>query len=141
MPSPIIPHATRLTPFIIACALFMENLDATVIATALPQIAHSMGEQPLRLSLAMTSYMLALAVFLPVSGWMADRFGARTVFASAIGVFTVGSVLCGLANGLWELVGARTLQGMGGAMMVPVGRLVVLRTTPKKHLVNALAHV
>ena len=135
------PRAARLTPFIIACALFMENLDATVIATALPQIAQSMGEEPLRLSLAMTSYMLALAVFLPVSGWMADRFGARTVFASAIGVFTVGSVLCGLSNGLVELVGARVLQGLGGSMMVPVGRLILLKTVPKDRLVGAMAQM
>ncbi len=132
---------SRVTPLIIACALFMENLDATVIATALPAIARSMGEDPLRLSLAMTSYMLALAVFLPVSGWAADRYGARTVFASAIGVFTVGSVACGLSNGLAELVAARIVQGIGGAMMVPVGRLILLRTVPKDQLVTAMARM
>ncbi|MBF5093279.1 DHA2 family efflux MFS transporter permease subunit [Azospirillum sp. INR13] len=132
---------SRVTPLIIACALFMENLDATVIATALPAIARSMGEDPLRLSLAMTSYMLALAVFLPVSGWAADRYGARTVFASAIGVFTLGSVACGLSNGLAELVAARIVQGIGGAMMVPVGRLILLRTVPKDQLVTAMARM
>ncbi|ALG70445.1 major facilitator transporter [Azospirillum thiophilum] len=132
---------SRVTPLIIACALFMENLDSTVIATALPGIAHSMGEDPLRLSLAMTSYMLALAVFLPVSGWAADRFGARTVFASAIGVFTLGSIACGLSNGLAELVAARIVQGIGGAMMVPVGRLILLRTVPKDQLVTAMARM
>ncbi|MFP5517678.1 MAG: DHA2 family efflux MFS transporter permease subunit [Alphaproteobacteria bacterium] len=132
---------SRVTPLIIACALFMENLDATVIATALPEIARSMGEDPLRLSLAMTSYMLALAVFLPVSGWAADRYGARTVFASAIGVFTLGSVACGLSNGLAELVAARIVQGIGGAMMVPVGRLILLRTVPKDQLVTAMARM
>jgi MFS family permease len=94
----------RLIPWLVACALFMENLDSTVIATAQPQIAQSLGEDPLRLSLAITSYMLALAVFLPVSGWAADRFGARTVFAGAIGVFTLGSVLCGFSSSLLELV-------------------------------------
>jgi len=132
---------SRVTPLIIACALFMENLDSTVIATALPEIARSMGEDPLRLSLAMTSYMLALAVFLPVSGWAADRYGARTVFASAIGVFMAGSIACGLSNGLAELVAARILQGMGGAMMVPVGRLILLRTVPKDQLVTAMARM
>lgn len=132
---------SRVTPLIIACALFMENLDSTVIATALPAIARSMGEDPLRLSLAMTSYMLALAVFLPVSGWAADRYGARTVFASAIGVFMAGSIACGLSNGLAELVAARILQGVGGAMMVPVGRLILLRTVPKDQLVTAMARM
>ncbi|PWC39469.1 DHA2 family efflux MFS transporter permease subunit [Azospirillum sp. TSO35-2] len=132
---------SRVTPLIIACALFMENLDSTVIATALPGIAHSLGEDPLRLSLAMTSYMLALAVFLPVSGWAADRFGARTVFASAIGVFTLGSIACGLSNGLVELLAARIVQGIGGAMMVPVGRLILLRTVPKDQLVGAMARM
>ena len=132
---------SRVTPLIIACALFMENLDSTVIATALPAIARSMGEDPLRLSLAMTSYMLALAVFLPVSGWAADRYGARTVFASAIAVFMAGSIAFGLSNGLVELVAARILQGIGGAMMVPVGRLILLRTVPKDQLVTAMARM
>ncbi len=131
----------RVIPLIVACALFMENLDATVIATALPDIARSLGEDPLRLSLAMTSYMLALAVFLPLSGWAADRFGARTVFASAIAVFTAGSVLCGLSNGLAELIAARILQGIGGAMMAPVGRLILLRSVPKDQLVAAMARM
>ncbi len=133
------PRTSRIVPLIIACAFFMEHLDATIIATALPQIARSMGEDPLRLSLAMTSYMLALAVFLPVSGWAADRFGARTVFASAIVVFTAGSILCGLSSGLYELVAARVVQGIGGAMMVPVGRLILLKTVPKDQLVSAMA--
>ena len=148
MPSTAIPASPepgaplpRLVPLIVACALFMENLDATVIATALPDIARSLGEDPLRLSLAMTSYMLALAVFLPVSGWAADRFGARTVFALAIAVFTVGSVSCGLSNGLAELLAARIVQGIGGAMMVPVGRLILLRTVPRDQLVRAMAQV
>jgi EmrB/QacA subfamily drug resistance transporter len=130
-----------LIPLIVACALFMQNLDSTVIATALPQIAASIGSDPLSLSLAITSYLLSLAVFIPASGWMADRYGARTVFRWAIAVFTVASVLCGLSNDLVELTLARIVQGIGGAMMVPVGRLVVLRTVPKSELVRAWAYL
>jgi EmrB/QacA subfamily drug resistance transporter len=128
-----------LVPLIVACALFMENMDSTVIATALPAIARSFHEDPLRLNLAITSYLLSLGIFIPLSGWIADRFGARTVFCSAIVVFTLGSIGCSIVNGLPELVVARILQGMGGAMMVPVGRLVILRTVPKAQLVNAMA--
>lgn len=129
-----------LIPLIIACALFMENLDSTVIATALPNIAHSFGTDPLHLSLAITSYLLSLAVFIPASGWIADRFGAKSVFRAAIIVFTIGSVLCGLSNSTAELVGARIVQGIGGAMMVPVGRLVLLRSVSKSELVRAMAY-
>src|SRR5580692_9950156 len=117
-----------VVPLIVAFALFMQNVDSTVIATALPPIASAMGEDPLRLNLAITSYLLSLAIFIPMSGWTADRFGARTVFSAAIVVFTIGSILCGLSSSLPELVVARIIQGMGGAMMVPVGRLVLLRT-------------
>lgn len=127
-----------LIPLIVACALFMENLDSSVLATALPSIAASFGESPLKLNLAITSYLFSLAVFIPVSGWVADRFGARTVFRAAIIVFTLGSLLCGLADSFWTLVGARVLQGLGGAMMVPVGRMVILRSTPKAELVRAM---
>jgi EmrB/QacA subfamily drug resistance transporter len=128
-----------LIPLIVACALFMENLDSTALATALPAIAVSLGESPLRLSLAITSYLFSLAVFIPISGWVADRFGARHVFRAAIAVFVLGSILCGLAGSVWHLVLARTLQGMGGAMMVPVGRLVLLRSVAKADLVRAMA--
>jgi EmrB/QacA subfamily drug resistance transporter len=128
-----------LIPLIVACALFMENLDSTAIATALPAIAAAFGESPVRLSLAITAYLFALAVFIPISGWVADRFGARRVFRAAIGVFVLGSILCGFTTSVWELVAARTLQGMGGAMMVPVGRLVLLRATAKADLVRAMA--
>jgi EmrB/QacA subfamily drug resistance transporter len=128
-----------LIPLIVACALFMENLDSTAIATALPVIAAAFGESPVRLSLAITSYLFSLAVFIPISGWVADRLGARRVFRAAIGVFVLGSVLCGFAGSVWELVAARTLQGIGGAMMVPVGRLVLLRATAKADLVRAMA--
>ena len=138
---PSLPQPRYVVPLIVACGLFMENMDATVIATALPTIAQSFGEDPLRLSLAITTYLLSLGVFLPLSGWLADRFGARTVFASAIAVFTAGSIGCALSSSLVQLVLARALQGVGGAMMVPVGRLVVLRTTPKAELVSAMAYL
>src|SRR5487761_2059559 len=128
-----------LTPLIIATALFMENLDSTVIATSLPAIALDLHRDPISLKVALTSYLLSLAVFIPASGWMADRFGARTVFRAAIGIFTIGSVLCGRADSLAFLVASRVLQGIGGAMMVPVGRLVLLRTAAKQELVAAMA--
>ena len=130
-----------LTPLIVACALFMENMDATVIATSLPAMALDMGESPIALKLAMTSYLVSLAVFIPISGWMADRFGARTVFRTAIGVFMFGSILCGMSHTLAEFVAARFFQGIGGAMMVPVGRLVILRTVSKADLVKALSYL
>ncbi len=132
---------SRLIPFVVACALFMENLDSTVLATALPEIARSLGESPLHLNLAITSYLLSLAIFIPVSGWIADRFGARRIFCTAIVVFTLGSVSCGFADSFWSLVVSRVLQGLGGAMMVPVGRLVLLRSVSKAELVGALALV
>jgi EmrB/QacA subfamily drug resistance transporter len=129
------------TPLIVACALFMENLDSTVVSTALPTIAKAFNENPVHLNLAITSYLLSLAVFIPVSGWVADRYGARHVFRIAIVVFTLASILCGLSNSLAEFVAARILQGMGGAMMVPVGRLVVLRAVSKTELVSAMAYL
>ncbi|HEV2098571.1 MAG TPA: DHA2 family efflux MFS transporter permease subunit, partial [Stellaceae bacterium] len=130
-----------LVPLVVACAMFMQNLDSTVIATALPTIARSLNENPLRLNVAITCYLLSLAVFIPISGWTADRFGARRVFTSAIVVFTLGSIACGISNSLSALVAARILQGMGGALMVPVGRLVLLRTVPKSDLVRAMSFV
>src|SRR5271163_822144 len=130
-----------LAPMIVGCALFMEMLDATVISTALPAMAKSLGEDPIKLNLAITSYLLSLAVFIPISGWMADRFGARTIFRNAIIIFTFGSVLCGCSHSLPELVASRILQGFGGAMMVPVGRLIVLKTIPKSELVSAMSYL
>jgi EmrB/QacA subfamily drug resistance transporter len=129
----------RLLPLIVACALFIENMDSTVISTSLPAIASDLGADPIALKLALTTYLLSLAVFIPVSGWVADRFGARPTFTTAIGVFLLGSVACAASGSLGELVAARFLQGMGGAMMVPVGRLVILRTVPKSELVQALS--
>src|ERR1700692_74867 len=112
---------------LVAGALFMEQLDGTVIATALPQMAKSFAVAPVDLNVGLSASLLTLAVFIPASGGIADRFGAKTVFASAIVTFTVSSILCGLSNALWEFIAARVLQGIGGAMMVPVGRLIVLR--------------
>ncbi|RDK03345.1 DHA2 family efflux MFS transporter permease subunit [Paraburkholderia lacunae] len=128
-------------PYIVAATFFMEYLDTTVIATALPQMAHSFGVGPNSLSLGMTTYMLALAIFIPASGWVADRCGSRTVFFSAIGVFTVASVLCGLSQNVTEFTAARLLQGIGGAMMVPVGRLIVVRSTEKSRMMHAISTI
>lgn len=130
---------SRLLPLIIATALFMENTDSTVISTSLPMIAKDLGEDPIALKLAITSYLVSLAIFIPISGWMADKYGAKTVFRAAIGVFMAGSLACAWANSLEGFVFARFLQGMGGAMMVPVGRLVLLRSVPRNELVQALA--
>ena len=125
-------------PLLVACALFMQNIDSSMIATALPAMAESLHEDPLRLNLAITSYLLALAIFIPVSGWMSDRYGARRVFRAAVLVFALGSVLSGLADSLPELVAFRILQGMGGAMMVPVARALMLRAVPKSELLRAM---
>jgi len=133
--------ARVLVPTIVGCALFMQTLDSTVIATALPVIARAMHESPIRLNLAITSYLLSLAVFIPLSGWMADRYGARMVFRIAIAIFALGSILCGISESLLQLVAARIIQGMGGAMMVPVGRLLVLRIVPKSNLVDAMSYL
>src|SRR5512140_2144177 len=134
-------RADRIVPLIIAVALFMENMDATVIATSLPAIAADIGSNPLALKLAVTSYLLSLAIFIPASGWTADRFGARTVFRAAIAVFVLGSIGCALSSSLFSFVIARIVQGMGGAMMTPVGRVVLVRTIPKRDLVSAMAWV
>src|SRR3982074_1437563 len=131
----------HIVPLIVAVALFMENMDSTVIATSLPAIAADIGESPLALKLALTSYLVGLAVFIPISGWVADRLGSRTVFASAIVVFVAGSLLCAVSGTLAAFVAARFLQGIGGAMMVPVGRLVLLRAVPKDELLVALNYL
>jgi EmrB/QacA subfamily drug resistance transporter len=129
----------RIVPLILAVALFMEQMDSTVISTALPAIATDLGVGPITLKLALTSYMVALAVFIPISGWMADRFGAKTIFRSAIFVFVIGSICCAVSSTLIEFVLSRFLQGMGGAMMTPIARLVLLRTTKRSDLVSAMA--
>ncbi len=129
----------RAVALIVASAMFMEQLDATVLATALPAMARDFGVTAPHMSIALTSYLLSLAVFIPASGWAADRFGSRTVFRLAIAVFTIGSLLCAQSQSLAFLVFARLLQGMGGAMMIPVGRLVLLRSTTKADLVSAMS--
>src|ERR1700759_2265109 len=131
----------RIVPLIIAVALFMENMDSTVISTSLPAIAADIGANPLALKLAVTSYLLSLAVFIPASGWTADRFGARTGFRAAIAVFMLGSLGCALSSSLHDFVIARIVQGMGGAMMTPVGRMVLVRTIDRRELVTAMTWV
>jgi EmrB/QacA subfamily drug resistance transporter len=129
----------NLLIWIVAAAFFMQNLDGTVITTALPQMAISFDTTPIHLSIGITAYILSLAVFIPISGWFSDRFGARTIFGTAIAVFTLGSVLCGLCNNVTEFALCRVFQGLGGAMMVPVGRLVLFRAVGKGGLVQALS--
>ncbi|WP_233235658.1 MFS transporter [Bordetella sp. LUAb4] len=125
--------------WLVAGAFFMEMLDSTIITTALPEMARSFGVRPADMSIGMSAYLLALAVFIPISGWVADRYGSRKVFGGALVLFTLASILCGLAQTLPQFTAARVLQGLGGAMMVPVGRLAVLRATPKTELIKAIA--
>jgi EmrB/QacA subfamily drug resistance transporter len=131
----------RILPWLVAVAFFMESLDTTILNTAVPVISKALGVTVLSMKSVLASYTLSLAVFIPISGWMADRFGTRRVFASAIGVFTLGSFLCGLTGNIHVLVACRILQGVGGAMMVPVGRLTLVRTFPKSELVRAMSFV
>jgi len=131
----------RLLPWLVAVAFFMEALDITILNTAVPTIAAAMHVAPLSLKAALTSYTLSLAIFIPVSGWVADRFGTRRVFACAIGLFTLGSLACGMASSLPLLVLSRLLQGLGGAMMMPVGRITIVRTFPKSEMIRAMSFV
>jgi EmrB/QacA subfamily drug resistance transporter len=135
------PTVKRYLPWVVACSLFMEQLDSTIVNTAVPAMAASLHVTPLSLKAVVASYILSLAVCIPVSGWMADRFGTRRVFAVAIGVFTFSSVMCGLAVNMPMLVGARILQGLGAAMMTPVGRLTIIRTFSKNELLVAMNFV
>jgi EmrB/QacA subfamily drug resistance transporter len=130
-----------LIPLTVAIGFMMEQLDATIITTAIPDMARSLLVTPLQMNLAITSYILSLAVFIPISGWIADRYGSRRVFAAAMLIFTVGSMLCGLANSLPVLVATRVLQGFGGAMMTPVGRLILIRAFPRNELVTAMTYM
>ena len=131
----------RYLPWVVATTLFMEQLDSTIVNTAVPAMAASLHVTPLSLKAVVTSYILSLAVCIPVSGWMADRFGTRRVFATAVAVFTFSSMLCGLSLNLPMLVAARILQGIGAAMMMPVGRLTIVRTFPKSELLRAMNFV
>src|SRR5271154_6830368 len=135
------PPYNRIVPLIVATALFMENMDSPVIATSLPAIARALGTNPLALKLAVTSYLLSLAICIPASGWIADRFGARNILRLAIGVFVLGSIGCALSQSLDEFVLARVVQGVGGAMMTPVGRLILVRSIDKRLLVHAMSLV
>jgi len=130
-----------LVSLVLSCAMLIDGIDQTVLATSIPQMAQSLGDSPIRLNFAITGYYLSLAIFIPVSGWIADRFGARSVFCAAVAVFTIGSALCGTATSLPMLVLTRVLQGLGGAMMVPVGRLVLLKSFAKSELVAAMSFV
>ncbi len=132
------PRSARLVPIVVASPLFLQNLDSSVMATVLPSIAHSLNVPPLHLNLAITAYLLSLAIFLPVSAWLADRFGPKRVFCVAIALFSLGSALCGAANSLPAMVLFRVFQGLGGAMMVPVGRLILLRAVPPSEMVSAM---
>jgi EmrB/QacA subfamily drug resistance transporter len=131
----------RLLPWLVAVAFFMESLDTTILNTAVPAIAKALAVAPLSMKAVMSSYTLSLAMFIPISGWMADRFGTRRVFSSAIGLFTLGSFFCGISDNIHVLVACRILQGCGGAMMVPVGRLTLVRTFPKSELIRAMSFV
>src|SRR5579871_6073372 len=137
------PSATskKLLPWLVAVAFLLEQLDTTILNTAVPAVARALGVSVLSMKSVLSSYTLSLAVFIPISGWMADRFGTRRVFASAIGLFTLGSLLCGLSTDLHVLVACRILQGCGGSMMVPVGRLTLVRTFAKSELVRAMSFV
>jgi EmrB/QacA subfamily drug resistance transporter len=134
-------YGKRLLPWLVAVAFFMQALDTTILNTAVPAIAHALNVAPLSMKAVAASYTLSLAVFIPISGWMADRFGTRLVFAAAIGFFTLGSLLCGFSNNIHVLVLCRIVQGFGGAMMVPVGRLTMVRTFAKSELIRAMSFV
>jgi EmrB/QacA subfamily drug resistance transporter len=138
---PLAAFSKRLLPWLIAVAFFMESLDTTILNTAVPAIATALHVAPLSMKSVLASYTLSLAIFIPISGWMADRFGTRRVFASAIGIFTLGSFLCGMSSNIHLLVACRILQGCGGSMMVPVGRLTLVRTFAKSELVRAMSFV
>src|SRR6202044_2099589 len=127
-----------MIPLVVAMAFLMEQLDSTIITTAVPDIARNLHVTPLQMSLAVAAYVLSVAIFIPVSGWFADRFGARRDFVAALVVFTIGSMLCGLAQSFPMLVAMRVVQGLGGAMMTPVGRLILLRSFPRSELMTAM---
>src|ERR1700733_9120687 len=130
-----------IAPLIVACAMFMESVDANVIVTALPSMARDFGRDPVTLKIAVTSYVLGLGVFIPVCGWVAARFGARTVFRTAIGIFVAGSLLCAASNSLATFTIARFIQGVGGAMMVPVGRIIIFRSVRRAEFITAMNYL
>ncbi len=141
MDAPLSPRLRILIPIIVALAFLMDQLDSTIITTAVPQMAKSLNATPLQLNIAVTAYVLTLAVFIPLSGYLADRFGARRVFITALSIFTIGSGLCGFASSFPMLIAMRVVQGLGGAMMTPVGRLILIRSFPRSELVTAMTYM
>ncbi|MXN45301.1 MFS transporter [Shinella kummerowiae] len=139
--SPLPFHRTRIVPAVVAVAFFMQMLDSTIIATSLPAMAQAFATDVVTLNVGFTAYLLAMAVFIPPAGWLADRFGAREVFLSAIVLFTLASIACGYSGSLWEFTAARLFQGASAALMTPVGRQLVLRGAPKAELVRAIATI
>ena len=135
------PATRRLLPWVVAIAFFMQTLDGTILNTTLPTMAKDLGESPLRMQSVVIAYMLTVALFIPASGWLADRFGTRRAFISAIVLFSLGSLLCALSPSLPWLVAARVVQGVGGALLLPVGRLAVLRAYPRAELLKVLSFV
>ncbi|MBS0402467.1 MAG: MFS transporter, partial [Proteobacteria bacterium] len=135
------PANPRLLLWIIAIGMFMQLLDSTIVNTALPAMARSLGELPLRMQAVVVSYALTMAVVIPATGWLADRFGTQRIFSLAIALFTAGSIACAASATLNQLIAARVLQGVGGAMLMPVGRLVVLRAFPKDQFLEAISFV
>lgn len=138
---PALPRETRLIALIVASAFFMQTLDSAILTTSLPQMALSFGVQPVALSVGITVYLLTAAACVPASAWVADRFGARNVFAGAIALFTLASIACANADSLWAFTLSRAVQGVGGALMMPVGRMVVIRQADKRHLIEATAFI
>lgn len=140
-PTPLDPSTARLLPWIVAIAFFMQTLDGTILNTALPAMARDLAEDPLRMQSVVIAYMLTVALLIPASGWIADRFGTRRIFFGAIALFSLGSLLCALSTSLGMLIAARVIQGLGGALMMPVGRLVVLRAYPRSELVRIMSFI
>lgn len=135
------PSELRPVPWLVAVGFFMQTLDSTILHTALPTLAQELGESPLRMQSVVVSYMLTVALLIPASGWLADRFGPRKIFFQAIVLFTIGSLLCGISRDLTQLVASRVIQGLGGALLLPVGRLTIIRVFPKDQLLRVLSFV
>ena len=138
---PLDAITARWLPWVVAIAFFMQSLDGTILNTALPAMARDLAEDPLRMQGVIIAYMLTVALLIPASGWIADRFGTKKIFFGAILLFSLGSLLCALSNSLGMLIGARVVQGLGGALMLPVGRLVVLRAYPRSELVRIMGFI
>ena len=138
-PQPLDARTARILPWLVAVAFFMQTLDGTILNTALPAMAADLAEDPLRMQGVVIAYLLTVALLIPASGWIADRFGTRRIFFGALLLFSGGSLLCALSVSLPQLIGARIVQALGGALMMPVGRLVVLRAYPRSELVRVMS--